>query len=118
MLNIKCDLAEARHFAITTQSLTISILGNLEELKKELNNNSFVTKWEEVPEKIVLKLVFRGGFLRLCNHHVDNRTTQGVVEEINNKLKLIKRRSYGFINFDNFSLRCFLTWLFPVSFTS
>ena len=47
-----------------------------------------------------------------------NRTTQGVVEGINNKLKLIKRRGYGFRNFDNFSLRCFLTWLFPVSFTS
>ena len=50
--------------------------------------------------------------------YFDHRTTQGVVEGINNKLKLIKRRGYGFRNFDNFSLRCFLTWLFPVSFTS
>ena len=35
--------------------------------------------------------------------YFDNRTTQGVVEGINNKLKLIKRRGYGFRNFDNFS---------------
>lgn len=50
--------------------------------------------------------------------YFDCRTTQGVVEGINNKLKLIKRRGYGFRNFDNFSSRCFLTWLFPISFTS
>lgn len=50
--------------------------------------------------------------------YFDARTTQGVVEGINNKIKLIKRRGYGFRNFDNFSSRCFLTWLFPLSFTS
>ena len=50
--------------------------------------------------------------------YFDNRTTQGVVEGINNKLKLIKRRGYGFRNFDNFSLRCFLTWLVPIHFAS
>ncbi|MEM7757882.1 MAG: transposase [Cyanobacteria bacterium P01_A01_bin.40] len=50
--------------------------------------------------------------------YFDCRTTQGVVEGINNKLKLIKRRGYGFRNFDNFSSQCFLTWLFPISFTS
>ena len=50
--------------------------------------------------------------------YFDSRTTQGVVEGINNKLKLIKRRDYGFRNFDNFSIRCFLTWYFPVGFTS
>jgi transposase len=49
--------------------------------------------------------------------YFDYRTTQGIVEGINNKLKLIKRRGYGFRNFDNFSLRCLITWHFPVSFT-
>jgi transposase len=42
----------------------------------------------------------------------DQGTTSGVVEGINNKLKLIKRRGYGFRNFDNFQLRSFLTWHF------
>lgn len=50
--------------------------------------------------------------------YFDCRTTQGIVEGINNKLKLIKRRGYGFRNFDNFSQRCLLTWHFLVSVTS
>jgi transposase len=41
------------------------------------------------------------------------RITNGVVEGINNKLKLIKRSGYGFSNFDNFKLRALLPWVFP-----
>ncbi len=44
--------------------------------------------------------------------YFDEGTTQGVVEGINNKLKLIKRRAFGFRNFDNFELRSLLTWQF------
>ena len=44
--------------------------------------------------------------------YFDEGTTQGIVEGINNKLKLIKRRAFGFRNFDNFQLRSFLTWDF------
>jgi len=44
--------------------------------------------------------------------YFDNRTTQGVVEGINNKLKLIKRMGYGFRNFDNFQIRSLLAWHF------
>ena len=44
--------------------------------------------------------------------YFDNRTTSGVVEGINNKLKLIKRSAYGFRNFDNFRVRCLLSWHF------
>ena len=39
-----------------------------------------------------------------------NRTTQGVVEGINNKLKLIERKAYGLKNFDNFRLRSLLSF--------
>lgn len=39
-----------------------------------------------------------------------NRTTQGIVEGINNKLKLIKRKAYGFKNFDNFRSRSLLSF--------
>ena len=42
--------------------------------------------------------------------YFDNRTTSGVVEGINNKLKLIKRSAYGFTNFDNFRNRSLLNW--------
>ena len=41
-----------------------------------------------------------------------NRTTQGVVEGINQKIKLIKRRAYGLSNFDNFRRRVLLHWHF------
>ena len=42
--------------------------------------------------------------------YFDNRTTSGVVEGINNKLKLIKRSAYGFTNFENFRNRCLPNW--------
>ena len=44
--------------------------------------------------------------------YFDNRTTSGVVEGINNKLKLIKRSGYGFTSFENFRNRCLLNWHF------
>jgi transposase len=44
--------------------------------------------------------------------YFDNRTTNGVVEGINNKLKLIKRSAYGFRNFENYRVRCLLNWHF------
>jgi len=44
--------------------------------------------------------------------YFDYKTTSGVVEGINNKLKLIKRSAYGFRNFENFRVRCLLTWQF------
>jgi transposase len=44
--------------------------------------------------------------------YFDNRTTSGIVEGINNKLKLIKRSAYGFRNFENYRIRCLLNWHF------
>lgn len=43
-------------------------------------------------------------------NYFDNRTTNGVVEGINNKLKLIKRAAYGFANFESFKLRSLLAF--------
>jgi len=42
--------------------------------------------------------------------YFEQKTTSGMVEGINNKLKLIKRLGYGFRNFSNFRLRCLLSW--------
>ena len=47
--------------------------------------------------------------------YFEHRTTSGVVEGINNKLKLIKRSGYGFRNFERFRLRCLICWRFPTS---
>ncbi|WP_448562683.1 transposase [Trichothermofontia sp.] len=38
-------------------------------------------------------------------NHFISRTTSGMMEGMNNKLKLIKRQAYGFMNFDNFRAR-------------
>lgn len=40
----------------------------------------------------------------ICNYFL-SRTTSGVMEGINNRIKLIKRQAYGFANFDNFRAR-------------
>lgn len=40
----------------------------------------------------------------ICNYF-SHRTTSGVMEGINNRIKLIKRQAYGFVNFDNFRAR-------------
>ena len=47
--------------------------------------------------------------------YFDGRTTSGIVEGINNKLKLIKRLGYGFSNFTNFRLRSLLNWHFTIN---
>jgi transposase len=45
-------------------------------------------------------------------NYFEQRTTNGVVEGINNKLKLIKRRVYGFRKLLNFGIRSMLAWHF------
>lgn len=40
----------------------------------------------------------------ICQYFM-NRTTSGVMEGINNKIKLIKRQAYGFTNFENLRIR-------------
>lgn len=47
--------------------------------------------------------------------YFEHRTTSGVVEGINNKLKLIKRSGYGFRNFERFRLRCLICWHFSAT---
>lgn len=47
--------------------------------------------------------------------YFERRTTSGVVEGINNKLKLIKRSGFGFKNFRNFEIRALLSWHYPIN---
>jgi transposase len=44
--------------------------------------------------------------------YFSSRTTNGIVEGINNKLKLLKRSGFGFRNFHNFEIRALLSWHF------
>lgn len=45
--------------------------------------------------------------------YFERRTTNGIVEGINNKLKLLKRSGFGFRSFKNFEMRALLLWHFP-----
>jgi len=47
--------------------------------------------------------------------YFERGTTNGAVEGINNKLKLIKRRGFGFTNIKNFEQRCLICWYFSPS---
>jgi transposase len=40
----------------------------------------------------------------ICNYF-ENRTTNGLIEGMNTKIKLIKRKSYGFANFEHLRLK-------------
>jgi transposase len=44
--------------------------------------------------------------------YFEQRTTSGVVEGINNRLKVLKRCGFGFRNFTHFQLRALLLWHF------
>jgi transposase len=44
--------------------------------------------------------------------YFERHTTNGIVEGINNKLKLLKRSGFNFRNFDNFERRALLYWHF------
>ena len=45
--------------------------------------------------------------------YFERRTTNAIVEGINNKLKLLKRSGFGFRNFHNFEVRALLSWHLP-----
>ncbi|ASC72149.1 hypothetical protein XM38_031030 [Halomicronema hongdechloris C2206] len=79
------------------------------------------SKWSEALFELLDWMVdaetyFNGSVGTLCRwfgevlNYFENGTTNGIVEGINNRLKLIKRLGFGFSNFDNFELRCLICW--------
>lgn len=73
---------------------------SVEEAKEEMNS------WLEKACCIYASSIatIRNHFDGICNYF-KNRTTSGVMEGINNRIKLIKRMAYGFRNFTNFRAR-------------
>ena len=65
-------------------------------------------KWSYIAEKEHLFPKFRktlSNWMDKIANYFQYRTTSAMVEGINNKIKLIKRRAFGFRNFHNFRLR-------------
>lgn len=63
-------------------------------------------KWLQKARSIYCDVIttIRNHLDGICNYFL-SRTTSGVMEGINNRIKLIKRQAYGFVNFDNFRAR-------------
>ena len=83
-----------------------------EKVKDKEEGELKFTEWLENAKEIYSDVI--GTISRhldfICNYFL-SRTTNGAMEGINNRLKLIKRQAYGFINFDNMRdrfLACFL----------
>jgi transposase len=71
-------------------------------------------KWSHIAEREQLFPEFRKTLARWMDkiaNYFHQRTTSGMVEGINNKIKLIKRRAFGFRNFGNFRLRVIAAFL-------
>lgn len=71
-------------------------------------------KWSHIAEREHLFPEFRktlSSWLDKIANYFHQRTTSGMVEGINNKVKLIKRRAFGFRNFGNFRLRVMVAFL-------
>ena len=69
------------------------------------------TEWLENAKRIYTDVIstIRRNLDSICNYFL-SRMTNGAMEGINNRLKLIKRQAYGFMNFDNMRnrfLACF-----------
>ncbi len=71
-------------------------------------------KWRQIAEKEKLFPEFcktLDNWTDRITNYFHRRTTSGIVEGINNKIKLIKRRAFGFRNFENFRIRVMAAFL-------
>jgi transposase len=122
LLKNEKDLSEEQKSKLIQVKEVFSSLKRMHELKEEIRKifeqtNNWLTGlfklgiWLASAKKYFpnsQKTIIR--WLDEIIAYFDNRTTSGVVEGINNKLKLIKRSAYGFRNFENYRIRCLLSW--------
>jgi transposase len=124
LLKNEKDLTETQKIKLEEIKKTFPILKEMHELKEEFrtiyeNSENAIDgmlalqEWWEKSKNVFSKScqTIRKWFGEIISYF-DHRTTNGVVEGINNKLKLIKRRGYGFKNFRNFFVRSMLSWHF------
>jgi transposase len=99
---------------ILKRSVCLQIAYDMKEEFREIYENSknvksgrrLMEKWLRKAQVFYRKAVptLRAHLDGICNYFI-NRTTSGVMEGINNKIKLILRQAYGFTNFENLRSR-------------
>ena len=124
LLKNECNLNEKQQEKLETVRKLCPILGKMHELKEQFRdifeqNEKGLTGLLKISEWLKeagtyypesKKTIVR--WIGEIISYFDERISNGVVEGINNKLKLIKRSAYGFRNFDNFRNRVLLSWYF------
>ncbi|MCZ8045643.1 MAG: ISL3 family transposase [Microcystis sp. LE19-41.2A] len=116
------DLTEPQKIKLEAIKKKFPNLKKMQELNEELrtiygtSNNPTegllsISEWLAKSSSVFTKScqTIRNWFGEIISYF-ERRTTNGVVEGINNKLKLIKRRGYGLRNFRNFWVRSMLSW--------
>lgn len=82
-------------------------LRDIYETSKNVKSGQIrLKKWLETAQVFYGEAVstIRNHFEGICNYFI-SRSTSGVMEGINTRIKLIMRQGYGFSNFDNFRSR-------------
>jgi transposase len=71
-----------------------------------------IQKWIEKASKFYTESIktIQNHIQGICNYFYE-RVTSGMMEGINNKIKLIKRQAYGFTNFDHLRMRLLAAFL-------
>jgi transposase len=117
---INLSLEQSQRLAVTLKkSECLKIAYEMKEEFREIYETHMTVKMAQEKFKTWLNyasLFFKESastivnhFEGICNYFL-NRTTSGVMEGLNNRIKLIMRQGYGFSNFDNFRdrvLACF-----------
>jgi transposase len=125
LLKTEESLSEKQKEKLSILKEASPYLGRMHDLKEEFINLFDLSKnlgegtlklldWLESAQGFFRKTVptIKRWFAEIVGYF-ERRTTNGVVEGINNKLKLLKRSGFNFRNFDNFELRALLYWHFP-----
>jgi transposase len=116
------DLNESQKQKLSEVSEVAPDLAKMHQLKEEFRQIFETSKnWAEGTLRLLDWLVKSAKYFKdSCSTiirwfgevtaYFECRISNGIVEGINNKLKLIKRSGYGFRNFGNFRLRSLLSW--------
>jgi transposase len=125
LLKAEESLSERQRKKLANLKEASPYLGRMHELKEEFRNlfeksrdlgegTLSLLDWLEKAQGFFRKSVptIKRWFGEIVGDF-EGHTTNGIVEGINNKLKLLKRTGFNFRNFANFELRALLYWHFP-----
>jgi transposase len=122
LLKPECRLTDKQKIKLNEVKAVSPLLAKMHQLKEsfrevfetstsEIEGTMALLDWmEKAKETFTEAVPTYCRWFREVSAYFQHRTTSGVVEGINNKLKLIKRSGYGFTNFERFRLRCLICW--------